>query len=154
MVRKKRSRHFRSGYLEGYVEGKHMAKPIEEMGEDELVELTERIRARQDQLRRQETLTALKTTYKALLRRYAVIIFEDADDEGSWRLALSSINKGYIDDRMPESEEEQEGIYLLLELIPHQGETNTCTYEILESDLDQCRNLLGELGIPEIEADW
>lgn len=115
----------------------------------ELLQELSKINQELEAIRIIETIPILKAN--PLLKLYSVIIFQD-EGEDEVKLGLSSFEKGYIDDHIPEDREEF--INDLLNVLPLGYETNSCTYSVVPGSESQLNQRLQDLGLAKIEPAW
>lgn len=94
-----------------------------------------------------ESISKLKNN--SIIKKYSFIIF--SEEEGELRIGLSSFNKGYIDDHIPE---DREIVFELLSILPLEYETNSCTYSINEDSLEEIKSIISQLGLKEVDPAW
>lgn len=116
---------------------------------EQLLELHANVSAQLASLAAGEALTDL-LEQKASLKGYRYMIYEEEGD--GFRFAWSSRTKGFIDDGY--IDEMSDLLHAVLDLIPHQGETNSCTYEIDEVNIPEIKTLMKKLGIQQDRPQW
>lgn len=101
-----------------------------------------------------DQLKELKKNTKFLKKvKYIITTKEDTDDE--WVFAFSRYKPGWIDDGFYKyTEEEQEVIGTLLEVLGVGRECNSCTYELDQEDVSRVEETCGALGMQKVNPEW
>lgn len=119
------------------------------MNEQELRRLWFEIKDELNFRAKQELIEKLKNSDK--VKKYSYVIFKYDEDDHYDCVGFKRHNtNGYIDDHVPEEDEEL--YYQLMEVLGCSGEISSCTYEL--DDTNKFRQLANNLGLTEMQQGW